>query len=82
MMVMEKPMQFTIVNAVPLDAAGAFCATKVENNGESAITTKPQKTRKPINKFADRKVKASGESKQQIQERSKAIKAIFLVPMC
>jgi hypothetical protein len=40
-MVMEKPIQFTIVRAVSLDSSGVFWATKVENNGESAITTIP-----------------------------------------
>ena len=46
MMVMENPMQFTIVKEVPLDSSGAFCATNVEKRGESAITTNPQKKRK------------------------------------
>ena len=47
-MVIEKPIQLTMVNAVPLNSAGALFATKVENKGESAITTKPQKIRKTI----------------------------------
>ena len=41
----EKPIQFVMVNKVPLLSDGAFCATKVENKGESAITTIPQKSR-------------------------------------
>ena len=45
-MVMAKPIQLTIVKDVPLDASGAFWATKVENKGESATTTIPQKKRK------------------------------------
>ena len=77
-MVMAKPMQLTIVKDVPLDASGAFWATKVENKGESATTTIPQKKRK-INKivmeFWDKK---KGEIKQQIQEDDRAKVAIFL----
>ena len=42
-MVMENPMQVTTVMAVPLICIIAFCATNDENNGESAITTSPQK---------------------------------------
>jgi hypothetical protein len=30
-MVMKKPMELVIVKAVPFDAGGADCATKVEN---------------------------------------------------
>jgi hypothetical protein len=52
-MVIENPMQFTMVSDVPRDAAGAFCAIKLENNGESAITENPQ-----INK---KKMKNAGE---------------------
>ena len=43
-MVIAKPIQVTMVMAVPLMDAMAFCATIDENNGESAITTNPQKT--------------------------------------
>lgn len=46
-------MQLTMVSEVPLDCGGALCATKVENKGESAITTMPQHTRNDINKQAD-----------------------------
>ena len=42
MMVMANPIQFTMVNELPLIALGAFCATRVENKGESAITENPQ----------------------------------------
>ena len=45
-MVIENPIQFTMVKAVPLILASALFATKVENRGESAITTNPQKKRK------------------------------------
>ena len=47
MMVMANPMQLTIVKAVPFISASAFCATKVEKRGESAMTTNPQKMRNP-----------------------------------
>ena len=45
-MVIENPIQFTIVRAVPLNSGDALWATKVENRGESAMTTMPQKSRK------------------------------------
>ena len=79
-MVIEKPMQFTIVIAVPLSVSGAFCAIKVENSGESAITTIPQKSKKStkIVSFATRK--KSGAIKQQIQESKSIEKAVLLVP--
>ena len=50
--VIEKPIQFTIVKAVPLLFTGAFLATNVEKSGESAITTIPQKIKKIINIFS------------------------------
>ena len=71
-------MQFTIVKDVPLDASGAFWATKVENNGESATTTIPQKNRKINRTFTEFCDKNIGEIKQQIQEADKAKVAIFL----
>ncbi len=79
-MVIEKPIQFTMVSAVPLSFSGAFCATKVENNGESAMTTMPQKRRKRTSSvsFSTRKMK--GATKQQQQESNSAKKAIFFVP--
>jgi len=39
-------MQFTIVSEVPLASSATFCATSVENKGESAITTNPQTNKK------------------------------------
>ena len=71
-------MQFTIVNDVPLDASGAFWATKVENRGESATTTIPQKNRKTKRKKMEFWDKKKGEIKQQIQEANKAKVAMFL----
>lgn len=73
-------MQLTIVNAVPLISASAFWATKVENKGESAITTIPQKSKKPINKTEEDKPNTKGESRQQIPEHNSAIKAVHLAP--
>ena len=70
-MVIEKPMQFTIVIAVPLSDSGAFCAIKVENNGESAMTTNPQKSRKRIKSILFSIRKNKGVAKQHAQESSK-----------
>ena len=64
MIVIEKPIQFTIVNDVPLDSSGAFCAIKVENKGESAMTTNPQKKRKIMSDEAALLNKNSGERQQ------------------
>jgi len=76
-MVMEKPMQFTIVSADPFDSEGAFCATSVENNGESAITTSPQIHRKMSNDISDAASRNKGETIQQIAEESNAKIAPF-----
>ena len=40
--VIEKPMQFTMVKAVPLLVEGEWVATKDENWGESATTVNPK----------------------------------------
>jgi len=42
MMVIANPIQLTIVSPVPLNSEGAAAATKVENCGESDMTTIPQ----------------------------------------
>ena len=75
-----KPILFTIVSAVPLDIAGEFCATNVENKGESATTTIPQKIRKLRNENEEAYTSIMGETRQQIPESSKEIPAIFLTP--
>jgi len=80
MMVMEKPMQFTMVSEVPLDSSATFCATIVENKGESAITTSPQKNIKAIKTIAEGWSKKNGDNKQQQQDKVKAIVAIFFAP--
>ena len=77
---MLKPIQFTIVNEVPLDSSATFCATSVENNGESAMTTNPQKNKKPTNTIEELLNKNKGESKQQQQDKNNATVAIFFAP--
>lgn len=80
MIVIAKPRQFTIVNAVPRDSREAFLATKVENRGESAITTNPQNIRKQISKISESSFKTKGDNKQQIPESNKAEAAVLLMP--
>lgn len=78
-MVIAKPMQLTMVNDVPLDSGGAFCATSVENKGESAMTVTPHMKRKAIkNDSGD--CRKNGDNKQQAQEMNKAPAAIFFAP--
>lgn len=79
MIVIENPMLFTIVSDAPLDSAGAFCATNVENNGESAITTRPQKKRKISSTKAELLNKNSGERTQHKPDKNNEMVAIFLV---
>ncbi len=50
--VIAKPIDVTMVKAVPLFCTGAACATSVENWGESAMTALPhtnKKTKRIIN---------------------------------
>ena len=79
--VIENPIQLTIVKAVPLSFDGAFWATKVENKGESAITTIPQNSKKTINKFLFATWNRKGAAIQQIQDKNKKLKAVFLMPI-
>ena len=79
-MVIENPMLFTIVSAVPLVSFSELFATNVENNGESAITTMPQKSRKPINTKLESHKKIKGEKMQHMQDKNNAIAAVFFVP--
>lgn len=79
-MVIENPIQFTIVSAVAFISADAFLATNVEKSGESAITTIPQKSRKPINKLSDLVSKSNGETRQHTQDNNNVKKAIRLAP--
>ena len=80
-MVMAKPMEFTMVSAVPRDSPSALFATMVEKSGESATTTAPQNRRKIISKIAESLKKMKGEIKQQIPERLRAAAAVFFVPL-
>lgn len=80
MMVIEKPVQFTMVSDVPLNSSATFCATRVENNGESATTAIPQIKRKMINSGAELLNKNSGESRQQQPETNSAIAANLFMP--
>jgi len=70
-----------MVNDVPLISIGALFAIKVENNGESATTINPQKSKNAINKIIDELVINNGSSKQQSPEHDNAIKAALLVPI-
>jgi len=73
-------MQFTMVSDVPLAISGTFCATKVENKGESAITTIPQMNKKAISAGTDGLNKKNGESKQHRHDDNKARVAILFAP--
>lgn len=73
-------MQFTIVRNVPLDSPGTLCATSVENIGESAATTNPQKIRKAIKSQTELLNKIKGENMQHAHDRDRATAAIFFAP--
>src|SRR5258708_36753820 len=79
-MVIEKPIPFTIDSDVPLESSGAFCATNVENKGESAITTNPQKERKLISVETELLNKNNGETQQHKHDKNNEMVAIFLTP--
>lgn len=79
-MVIEKPMQLTIVSDVPLDCAGADWATMVENKGESAMTTNPQKTRKTISTGAEAANRNKGDTMQHAHDSNSDKVAIRLAP--
>ena len=76
---MEKPILFTIVRAVPFVSGMAFWATKVENKGESAITTAPQNNRNTSRKAVEWNIKTKGENKQQHKEAERNSRAINFV---
>ena len=79
---MENPMQFTMVREDPFISSRAFCATNVENKGESAMTTIPQKKRNAISTDAEGLNKKTGESRQHRQDKNNEIMAILFVPKC
>ena len=78
--VMAKPMQFTMVKAVPFIFGVAFLATNVENNGESAMTTIPQNSMKLRNQNFELNDTIKGIIKQQIPDNNKAENAVFFSP--
>lgn len=78
--VIEKPIQFTIVSAVPFNSNVAFCATNVENKGESAITTIAQKNRNKRNKTSDSNENINGKVRLHNPENKSAKVAVRLVP--
>ena len=78
--VIAKPIQFTIVNDAPLDPAGAFLATMVENSGESAITVIPHINRNITSVDNEPLNKNKGENKQQAPDKNNAIAAILFSP--
>jgi hypothetical protein len=69
-----------IVSADPLDSSTAFCATIVENNGESAATVIPQNKRKIISSTAELPKRKRGENKQHKHELNRASVAILFGP--
>ena len=73
-------MQLTMVSAVPFVSDAALLATKVENIGESAITTIPQKKRKIMNKMALGVDIINGEIRQHNPDKESATVAVFLAP--
>lgn len=77
---MPKPMQFTIVSAVPLYCASEFCATNVENCGLSATTAAPQikSDNKKINLGNSNK---KGDKKHSNPEIIKLTNATALLPL-
>ena len=79
-MVIENPMQFTIVSEVPRDSSGAFWATKVENKGESAITANAQTNKKTMNSTDEPANRKSGETMQHKHETVNAATATFFAP--
>ena len=79
-MVIAKPMLFTMVSAVPFDSEKVLFATIVENKGESAITTIPQKVRNPINTALESIKKNKGEITQHMQDKNKASAAVLFNP--
>ena len=79
-MVIAKPILFTMVSAVPFDSAKVLFATKVENKGESAITTMPQKVRIPIKIRLESIKKNKGEKTQHTQDKNKASVAVLFNP--
>ena len=79
-MVMAKPILFTKVRAVPFIFGSALFATSVENIGESAITTIPQKSKNEINTISELEENSKGKTKQQSPDKAKENTATFFAP--
>ena len=69
-----------MVSEVPLDSSGAFCATSVENKGESAITTIAQKNKNARKTNCELLSRKYGDRMQQLQDSIKERRAIFCAP--
>ena len=76
-MVIANPIQLTTVSEVPLDSTGAFCATNVENKGESAMTTNPQKNKKTKKTELEDWLKNTGDKRQHNPDKLNAPSASF-----
>ena len=79
-MVIAKPMLFTMVNEVPFDWAGAFWATRVENRGESAITAMLHINRNINNRVFEGFKSINGDIRQHNPDMVSAMEATFLAP--
>ena len=76
-------MQFTIVKAVPRRTSGALRATSVENSGESAMTTMPQKKRKRISAVSEVPPRNNGEDKQHKKDSNReSVAIVFGLNFC
>lgn len=79
-MVMLKPIQLTMVREVPLRCWSQFCATRVENKGESATTLKPHIRSVISAKRSCSKYIANGAAIQQVAEMRTLHRAIEIEP--
>ncbi len=75
--VIEKPIQFTIVSDEPLIVLGTEPAMSVENIGESATTLNPQVKRKRKRRKVDGWDTIKGVSKQHTPDTMSDKSAIF-----
>ena len=81
-MVIKNPIQLTKVSEEPFTSGGAFWAIRVENMGESAMTTTLQKHRNVTSPVTELHINSSGDIIQQLNDNSKAMMAVFLALMC
>ena len=79
--VIVKPRHVSIVKDVPFQSESVLWATKVENNGESAITTNPHITKNTSNRIEDGVVMKKGDNKQQTPDENKKNEANGFVPI-